>query len=96
MLVKILDADRDFVETLKAITGETTASKAFETAAARYVRLLEDNRHVTGLAHRQHVEIQRLRGILDGARHAAALLLEDVGQDDLFADQVNGRDPGSS
>ncbi|WP_413469791.1 hypothetical protein, partial [Pseudomonas congelans] len=39
MLVKILDADPDFVESLKRSTGASTASKAYVYAAERHADL---------------------------------------------------------
>lgn len=84
MLVKILDADPDFVDSLKLSTGASTASKAYAYAAEHHA----DLRAQIGDLHSQNAALSRrlelaLRTI-DGARSAAALLLEKTSQRDLL------------
>lgn len=84
MLVKILDADEVFVEKLKALTGEGTASKAFLKSALMFDFYLQKTGDLTDQVCRLQDEARRLKQIISGARSAAALLLEKTGQEDLF------------
>lgn len=83
MLVKILDADDKFVELLKAQTGTNTASKAYAHAAECYGMYVTAN----GLAELEiddlRRKILRLESVIEGARSAAALLLDRTSQADL-------------
>jgi len=84
MLVKILDADDTFVEILKRNTSTTTASKAYAHAADRYqtlVLMIDDLRLQND---RLKTDLKRSRGIIEGARSAAAHLLEKTSQADLL------------
>ena len=84
MLVKILDADDDFVESLKRETGATTASKAYVKAAESYY---PDQQLISLLRHQAKIDcgrIERLQSVIEGARSAAAHLLEKTGQPDLL------------
>jgi hypothetical protein len=83
MLVKILDADPDFVESLKNQTRTNTASKAFVYAAERYESL---NSTIEDLKRRIHLlELRHdvALSVIEGARSAAALLLDRTSQADL-------------
>ncbi|OSN64801.1 MULTISPECIES: hypothetical protein [Pseudomonas syringae group] len=84
MLVKILDADPEFVEALKSQTGTTTASKAFVHAADRYqhLRVKIDDQRI--LIESLTSDLARANRVIEGARSAAALLLEKTGQLDLL------------
>ena len=84
MLVKLNDFDDDLAGRLRAKTGESTASKAVLTAANEYLPLL----FKLELKER---EIQQLREellvasqVIEGARSAAALLLEKTSQGSLL------------
>jgi hypothetical protein len=83
MLVKILDADPDFVEALKTSTGTTTGSKAYAYAAANYSQLSQ--KVMQSLIDKRALlnEIDRLERIIEGARSAAAQLLERTGQSEF-------------
>jgi hypothetical protein len=83
MLIKFED-DQSVADLLRAHYGEKTASKGYQRAAREVIA--------------QHKEIRRLRGevealqerllqrdqLIEGARSAAALLLEKTGQKDLL------------
>lgn len=83
MLVKILDADDQFVELLKSQTGTNTASKAYAHAAECYGMYLTANGllelEIDTLRHK----VARLESVIEGARSAAALLLDRTSQTDL-------------
>jgi uncharacterized coiled-coil protein SlyX len=83
MLVKILDADPDFVESLKGQTGTNTASKAFIHAAERFqhlrLKIDDQDRYIEAI----EADLARLRAVIEGARSAAALLLDRVAQAEL-------------
>ncbi|QEU03293.1 hypothetical protein [Pseudomonas oryzihabitans] len=83
MLIKFED-DQSVADLLRAHYGEKTASKGYQRAAREVID--------------QHKEIRRLRGqvedlqqrllqrdqLIEGARAAAALLLEKTGQKEIF------------
>lgn len=83
MLVKILDADPDFVETLKRQTQTTTASKAFAHAADRYqhLRLAIQDQEI--LIESLTADLAKANRIIEGARSAAAQLLEKTSQSEM-------------
>ncbi|MBD8617286.1 hypothetical protein IFT69_26655 [Pseudomonas putida] len=83
MLVKILDAEAEFVEQLKICTKTTTASKAYAQAATSYPRmqetiqaLREDNLRLEQKLFEANQTIQR-------ARTGAKGLLDYVSQNSL-------------
>lgn len=83
MLVK-LNPDDDMVEKLKHFTGQRVASKAYELAGKEYPDMIQ---RIYAL----EVQLQDLeeiilvqQSIIDGARDAAALLVERTSQKDLF------------
>lgn len=83
MLIKITDADPDFVEALKISTGTSTGSKAYAYAAERHgtlCRMIDDLRIQND---RLKSDLSRSRAVIEGARSAAAVLLEKTGQADL-------------
>ncbi|MBZ9566062.1 hypothetical protein [Pseudomonas sp. P116] len=80
MLVKILDADSDFVETLKRQTRTNTASKAFLHAANQYQHLRLAIGDLEILVEALQMELKEANEIIEGARTAAALLLDRVSQ----------------
>lgn len=84
MLVKILDADESFVEKLKFLTDETTASKAYVKAASMFDWHLKKTGDLTDEVGRLKHEVARLHQIIEGARLAAAHLLEKTSQADIF------------
>ncbi|QQQ52891.1 hypothetical protein JJQ97_12160 [Pseudomonas syringae] len=84
MLIKIPDADEQFVESLKTFTCTTTAASAYRMAAMNYELVCLDLMNRKAELLRQDREIERLRSIISGARSAAALLLEKTGQLDLL------------
>jgi hypothetical protein len=86
MLVKF-DAEDEFVENLKSITGHNTASKAYQVAAATYVHQIETIGHLQSLVAKLREDVRVQRQIISSARDAAALLVEHTGQSDLFTDQ---------
>ncbi|WP_122669807.1 hypothetical protein [Pseudomonas viridiflava] len=84
MLVKILDANPEFVEALKSQTGTTTASKAFAYAADRYQHLRCEIWDQAVLIESLTSDLAKANRVIEGARTAAALLLEKTGQLDLL------------
>lgn len=85
MLVK-LNPELSAVERLKSVTGTKTASKAYEIAGRDLPGMLS---HIEDLyVEREELKqtIQVLRSTMEGARDAAALLLERTSQKDLFTD----------
>ena len=83
MLVKILDADDQFVESLKHATGSTTASKAYVNAAESFLSNRELIALLRGRAEEDFAKIQRLESIIEGARSAAAQLLDKTSQQEI-------------
>jgi len=83
MLVKILDADPEFVDALKRHTRETTGSKAYAKAAFEYqlqrVKISDLERALDELARKY----DRACTVIENARSAAAVLLEKTAQTDL-------------
>ncbi|RFF52926.1 hypothetical protein [Xanthomonas campestris] len=109
MLVKILDAEPAFVEELKRLTSQKTGSKAFMHAAEQYGPLHVYNLTLADQVTELRTEVARLQGIIEGARSAAAVLLDQVAQSDLLdfsgppidlnsrsKPRARVRDPGSS
>lgn len=84
MLVKILDADPDFVETLKRRTGTTTGSKAYAYAADRHHTLTSMIDDLRIQNDRLKSDLIRARSIIEAARSAAAQLLDKTSQTDLL------------
>jgi hypothetical protein len=80
MLVKILDADPDFVEALKNQTRQNTGSKAYAKAAFEYqlmrVKIADLERQIEDLDRRHDVAL----AVIENARSAAALLLDRTAQ----------------
>ncbi|TEN50263.1 hypothetical protein IPC139_28825 [Pseudomonas aeruginosa] len=85
MLIKLPDFDDDLAERLKSRTGQNTGSKAVLRAAEEYLPLLlkleHRDRQIAELEERLRVASQ----VIEGARSAAALLLEKTAQGDLLA-----------
>ncbi|QYW05704.1 hypothetical protein [Phage blackswan219-6] len=86
MLLKISEFPDELAEQLKGLTGANVASKAVLNASIMYPRLVLDLQDASCQIQECHDEIHRLRAIIEGARSAAALLLEKTGQGDLLAD----------
>ncbi|MBP1143226.1 hypothetical protein JOE33_000171 [Pseudomonas sp. PvP027] len=84
MLIKITDADPDFVEKLKSLTSKNTGAKAYAHAAECYGMYVTANALAVLEIDQLKDEISRLRAVIEGARSAAALLLEKTGQLDLL------------
>lgn len=87
MLIKITDADERFVEKLKTATGTATGSKAYVKAAADYDYLVKTVAWQKGEIARLEDMIRRRDQTIEGARSAAALLLEKTSQGDLLEPQ---------
>lgn len=83
MLVKVWDVDPDFVERLKQLTSEKTGSKAFARAAVQFESLHAHNLLLTDRVDSLRAELQRAYQIIEGARSAAALLLDRTAQTDI-------------
>ncbi|HBP5704442.1 TPA: hypothetical protein L6B19_18095 [Pseudomonas aeruginosa] len=83
MLIKIPDADDDFVARLKAATFQTTGSKAYAKAAEAYQPLKDEVDKLRAELASVRRELQSARQTIEGARSAAAQLLERVAQGDL-------------
>lgn len=83
MLVKILDAEPEFVEALKSATGSRTAAKAYVQAAERYQGNQDLIATLSDRVQDLRLEVARLRGVIEGARSSASLLLEQVSQADI-------------
>lgn len=84
MLIKITDADDRFVEKLKTATRTSTGSKAYAKAAADYDYLVKTVDWQKGEIARLEELIRVRDQVIEGARSAAALLLEKTGQADLL------------
>ena len=84
MLVKITDFPDDMIENLKRATGQATASKAVFFASTQFINVLTERDQAFLDALNMEHEILRLRSIIEGARSAAALLLEKTAQGDLM------------
>lgn len=84
MLLKIIDFPDQLADDLKFVTGQATASKAVLHAATRYSALLADFNFQTLDIEKLEHEIVRLHSIIEGARSAAALLLDHTAQEDLL------------
>ena len=84
MLLKITDFPDDLAETLCAITGERTGSKAVMATIREFMRLTEWEASAQLRMAAMALEIERLNHIVEGARSAAALLVEKTGQGDLL------------
>lgn len=84
MLLKIIDFPDQLADDLKSVTGQATASKAVLHAASKYSALLTDFNFQSLDVEKLEQEVVRLRTIIEGARSAAALLLDHTAQEDLF------------
>ena len=84
MLVKLTDFPDDLAETLCTVTGEKTASKAVMATIRDWMRLTEFEADANLRMSFMVLEIERLKHIVEGARSAAALLVEKTGQGDLL------------
>lgn len=85
MLIKLPDFDDVLVEQLKASTSQSTGSKAVMHAAQNYLPLLNKlelrDREIADLTERLRVASQ----VIEGARSAAAQLLEKTAQVDMLS-----------
>lgn len=84
MLVKITDFPDGLADLLRRLTSQATASKAVLVAASAYPTLVDDLAQSDMQIEHLETEILRLRSIIEGARCAAALLLEKTAQGDLM------------
>lgn len=84
MLVKITDFPDGLADLLRRLTSQATASKAVLVAASAYPTLVDDLAQSDMQIEHLETEILRLRSIIEGARSAAALLLEKTAQGDLM------------
>ncbi len=84
MLVKITDFPDGLADLLRRLTSQATASKAVLVAASAYPTLVDDLAQSDMQIEHLETEILRLRLIIEGARSAAALLLEKTAQGDLM------------
>ena len=80
MLVKILDADSEFVKALKHQTRTNTASKAYAHAAFEYQILRNKIGDLEILIESLQNDLDAANEVIQGARSAAALLLDRVSQ----------------
>ncbi|WP_367597495.1 hypothetical protein [Pseudomonas fulva] len=80
MLVKILDMDAATVDALKAVTGRKTASGAVETAALAYLAQRTTIHDLRDQVAQLTAQLEVAKRTIEGARSAAALLLEKTGQ----------------
>jgi hypothetical protein len=85
MLIKFEVPDSS-AQALMEFTGTRVGSKAYHLAADRYQGVVEHVEFLNGEVDRLQEIIALQRQVIDGARNAAALLLERVGQDDMFID----------
>lgn len=83
MLIKIIDADPDFVEALKTSTGTATGSKAYAQAAASYSSLSQQVMQSLIDKGKLLNRIDHLERVIEDARSAAAQLLERTGQSEF-------------
>lgn len=65
--------------------GQKTAAKAYSMAAQDALHLYVSNRDMLATIQAQRDEIARLKGIINQAQAAAALLMEKVGQGDMLS-----------
>ncbi|SDW65351.1 hypothetical protein SAMN05444064_105259 [Pseudomonas syringae] len=84
MLVKILDMQECYVDMLKEATGSKTASGAVEQAAIAYLAQKESMKEIATQCDSLQRRLDAALRIIEGARSAAALLLEKTGQRDLL------------
>lgn len=89
MLLKITDFPDDLADQLKARFASSTASKAVLAAASSYLSVSASLDSALEAVEARDLEIRRLRSIIEGARSAAALLLERTGQTDLLSESEN-------
>lgn len=83
MLIKF-DADQSLADLLKAQYGQKVASKAFALAASDALELASEVRRLRHLVDTLTERNKAQAQLIEGARSVAALLLERVGQTDLF------------
>lgn len=80
MLVKILDADPDFVQALKSQTGMNTASKAYAHAADRYqllrVQLSDKQYEIESL----EAEVEQLKATLQEVYESSLKVVNTLGK----------------
>lgn len=84
MLIKILDADAEFVERLKRNTGCTTASKAYVYAAENHELLRAQVGDLVSEVAALKRRLDTAHRTIEGARSAAHLLLEHTAQRDML------------
>ncbi|MFG0540465.1 hypothetical protein ACF8EA_09700 [Pseudomonas sp. YQ_5] len=84
MLVKIPDMDDDVIAELKRTTGTRTGSRAVYLASLGYLEYhkicAEQDKEIADLRQKLAAAAQ----VIEGARSAAALLLEKTGQTELL------------
>lgn len=83
MLVKILDADLEFVTNLKRMTGAGTASKAYVFAAEQFPFLQAQIDQMYTENYNLTRQLAQANQVIDQARSAAKLLLEHASQSSL-------------
>ena len=83
MLIKFED-DQAVADMLRAHYGEKTASKGYQRAAREVVDQHREIRRLRDQIRSLEERIQCRDQVLEGARAAAALLLEKTGQKDMF------------
>jgi predicted RNA-binding Zn ribbon-like protein len=84
MVIQLRDVTETFVETLKAQTGQSTASKAFIHTAEQFETNQIDLSWQAGRIEELELQLKQARAIIEGARSAAALLLDRTAQADIF------------
>jgi len=82
--IRLEDTDVPLVNRLREVTGQRTASGAYQSAATQFLRLTIHTAEQDERIEIQALEIARLTRIVEGARTAAALLLEKTAQGDLL------------
>lgn len=84
MLVKLTDFPDHLAAELKSVTGESTASKACISAVTGYLEIIDLYNDLDSRYRVLQLENLRLLQVIEGARSAASLLLEQTGQGDLL------------
>ncbi|TBW03702.1 hypothetical protein E0E52_14525 [Azotobacter chroococcum] len=84
MLVKLHDVDDSLVAKVKALTGQATASKAFQFAAVDALQMVDEIRDLRRQVDDLRTTVEVQRQTLEAARSSASKLLEVVAQEDIF------------
>lgn len=83
MLIKFED-DQSVADLLRAHYGEKTASKGYQRSAREVIDQHKEIRRLCGQVEDLQQRLLQRDQLIEGARAAAALLLEKTGQKEMF------------